>query len=1417
MKKIVAILIVAVVLIGGGIYFILPTNIDWDECVQNVSETVQKRTGLVLTVEGTPEFSMKPSPILKVGRINLKNIQDSTYDQLMTAVRGEILFDTGSLFRRKIKIKKITLFSPQFYFEMMPDGKWNWQIAILDRMRANPIIGFDNLTITDGKAEIKVDQFSNVRIWDKINASISTGSVQGSYSAEGNLDLFSSVFGFSLKVENFRSGQSPTLSLRLANALSESSFVFNGTYGLSDADRGIVTGGMTYDIRKPEPLFSMLYPDQKLPSVLFQPIVGNLNVSRNSQTKTLELSNILFKYGSSAATGKLAIQSLPAQENFVLPPEGQFDSQNDGLTNTNNSSEPKVGESQPVRLPKTINGSFIFSRLDADPFFDNVGKILDVFSQTNSGVSDTYNIDLLFDVVNYKKDVIHQLKTKVVSSAEGISFTDFSATLPSNAYVSGQGGLTLTKSPILSGNLSIEADSIRVVLNWLGIPIAEDIPQNLLRQLKMTTNFKVARSGFILQQLQGTLDQSDFSGDVAWRFGTHPAIRFSADISDLNVRSYFPEKSKQYAKTREEISKLSLTEKIKKLFDYLTILNDFDLSAQLKTNTFSWADINAENFKADFSVVKGHLKINEISGKKIAASTISLRGEAYGFGGDPRFDDFQVKVDAQQLSSLRQMWGFSSFQGVSSQDKMLFSATLTGSLQAMQIDTKVDFGALRFSAQGDIREVSPNIFDWNVQTSIYHENFRNFIRLFSDNYRPVLANPGTLNLKGRMLKSQDLFSLTDMTVQIGNNELDGSIKVTKDEKQHSVLDVQLHAKELAPLGLLPRMYFVDKLSVDTQNQENDTLLKDGVLSRFADKLSFSQKPFDFSFLKDYETNISLTADRLFFNSFMLSEVDSVVKLSAGKMVIDIRRSLWNQANFGGIFNLTLNGGILDFQGALRISALNVPAKLFNSKTVDISNVQSFVLNANMKANGTTTDELFSSLSAKGNVSFKEASVDQLNIRQFEQDLKNVPDVSKEMILDRLFQGKTQIQDFFADMTLQDHNFMLRPSKFMYDGKENKTAFFTYNYITKALSIGLSFPSGIVSVPDLVLSIQKEAAQPSVLTENVSSVFDAAEVEKRKMKEQEQKRIEEEQKKEREKVEKLKKDRSERLNNIEERVGRALTDLSEKLATVQSMAEKVYQVKKYEISLNKFLGTLKDLDANVKKLKAVDISEILETQIDDLENQVQTEYFDQEGEINSDYDTALIVGMRGAIFNDWNEGNEILRLQAKDHATHSDLKELAEHLDQMVKEIDTAKRLQLEAEAPDTNLEKLTIYQAQADAVLVKIKEIRKKTLEAIALKEQKIKQQREEEEKKKLAQAEKQKAKTILSINSSEQENKREAQGSIVRVSDQEDSTYSSVPSTSSEGQSSSILQPLSSDVSKEDTTINEKSEKANPVVIRKR
>lgn len=1421
MKKLIVIVSVLVVLIGAGIYFILPTNINWEKYTQELSAQVKAQTGLALTVQGTPVFSMKPSPVLKLGRITLGNTQGGSYPQMMTAAGADIQFDTGLLFRRQIKIKKIVLSLPQMYFETLPNGKWNWQTAFFDKAGPDAKIGFDSLLVTGGTAEVRADKYTPPQQWDRINAELFADSIQGPFFFEGNVGALSSSFGFSLKVEKFVFGQSPEFTLRVINAPSESTFVFTGKYGLTEADRGLMTGGLNFEIRKPEQVFMILYPSEKLPPELFQPIIGNLKIQKNAQTRTAEYTDFLFKYGSSSATGKVMVRSLSPEEASALQAKEDEDDFGDEivLRDPNNPSEVVTLDDTPIvktklaehLLPKIVNGSFIFSRLDADPFFDNIGQVASFMAKTEyfGKTKDEYSVDLTFDTVNYKRDVIHQLKGRIKSAEDGLAFDRFSATLPSNAYVKASGILTLKKTALLSGQASLEADNIGAVLRWMSVPVPAEIPQNLLRQFNGSVDFKLAANGMILQKIKMNLDKIKASGGISIRFGTRPAIGLAADISELDTVLYFPEKTKEYTKLHEDFSQLAVVEKVDKIFAFLAFLNDMDMSVKAKVDKLSWADIKAENLSADFSVARGQMKIKEFSADKAFASSFAMQGDVSGFGGEPSFAGFSVNINAEQLSTLLQEIGLKLPGGISGQDKLKFTSKITGTPKMFDFETTADISVLSLSASGTAREISQGNYGWNAAAKIRHENFRNFVRLFTEKYRPILSNPGIFSFDGRILKENDLLHITDMQAGVGDNVFSGSLKLVENNGVPTVT-ADLISKVLAPLGMLPRANIMDSPSVlPIGDAAKNIWVKDGVVPEFIGEMSFSKKPFDFSFLGKYDASVSLRAESVYLNTLALSNVDSVFKISSGKINIDLRRAVWEGANVGGFINLTPEGDKLSAQTAFRLSQLNIPSAVFASRPIDLKDVTSLTVNVNVNGSGKSTNEVFHSLAGKGSVEFESAVLTGFDYKNAETGLASLTAATQDAYKKAVLEGMTELKGFSAEAVLKDGIITFKPVSFAAGSEESKASSAVYNFEDKGFTAELVFPLNNREIPDAVVKIVNTPDHSGGVSQNLQEIIDKNLAIFAAQKEMEFQKIQERQREAQEVQEKRQQELRDRLGRLDEKLTLFTSDLNKRIETVKPYAEKVYQAEKYNLFLKRMLNAAVNLTGELNQARRGPLQPAV---VLGLEARAKGEIFGKESEIESNYNSALAVGTKGLIFDMVTQSNEALMYGAKMKTLHPDLELIPGLVDSIMKQLDTLKEIQKKSDA-ETNLPQQLVLVAEAEVSFEKVGEMRGEIDELIARKNERIAAEQKalqeiEAEKRRL---EEERARAAAEAAAAEEARKaaelKERQRTIFRRDGS-----GSVPAPSSS--SAATLQPLTPAA---EETKPADAEPAKPAIIRRR
>lgn len=116
MKKFLFVVFLILAVAGGVVYYVMPSNYDWDGYVKEVTEQVRKQTGLTLRIQGKPQFFMTPSPSLKVGAVTLSNVREGTFPQILEAQSAEFQFDKGLALKRQVHVKKSFLRIPSCFW-----------------------------------------------------------------------------------------------------------------------------------------------------------------------------------------------------------------------------------------------------------------------------------------------------------------------------------------------------------------------------------------------------------------------------------------------------------------------------------------------------------------------------------------------------------------------------------------------------------------------------------------------------------------------------------------------------------------------------------------------------------------------------------------------------------------------------------------------------------------------------------------------------------------------------------------------------------------------------------------------------------------------------------------------------------------------------------------------------------------------------------------------------------------------------------------------------------------------------------------------------------------------------------------------------------------------------------------------------
>lgn len=1359
MKKTLIILFVVLALLGGVAYFVLPTTINWGDYIQEVSAAVKKSTGRSLVVQGTPVFTMRPVPVLKIGKLTMTNAAGASMPNMMTAEGAEIQFDAGALFRRQTKIKKITLFSPKFFVEDLQDGTPNWQPSFLLRAPSGKGVGFESLLVKNGSAFVRADKYSEPQSWNNINAEVFADTMQGPFFLEGNLSALSTTFGFSMKIEKIEPGKSPEFNLRLLNAPAEATFSFSGGYGAKDGDKDALEGNVNFEIRKTAQAAKILFPDAKaLPADLFQPLVGNLTVKSKSSERLTELSEVLFKFGTSSATGKVEIKRLSpeekaARETAAPAGEEEEDEEEIFLIDPDRPNERFSLKGLPEKLnihenalPKIIKGEFLFSQFAADPLVKNAAALIDFISETGekSSSDDEFDIKVAFDTAELHGDLIRQMKMTFSEDAKGIKISDIQASLPGNADIAGNIVLDMSgRQPVFDGEGRIEADNVGALLKWGGLKVPEEIPQNLLRTFLMSAKFKAAKNGAVIENADISLDQMKIKGALSLRTVGRKAVAVTADANELNFDAYFPKSREEALKKHEEFfsQNLSFPQKIRRIFDELAFVNDTDIVLNLKSGQFSWGNVKADSVEADLSASRGYMQIKNFAVKNFASASFDISGGASGFGGTPLFKNLRIGFDTKRLNDFMKAVGISLPKEITRSDTLNISAETDGTLDAFDFGADAKMGEFNAVATGSVENVLSDP-DYTMQLSLKHENLRNFARLFTDKYRPALANPGVFSGTVHVVKNGNVWQLSDIDFNIGENGLSGSARYDANAKMPK-LSAVLASGRLEPFSFLPRLNFLDPADVDmsTTTTAEGSKEKQGfnLFSSLMKKRDFQKNQLDFSFLGNYEADIQLKAETLVFDKLVLNDVDLGLNLTPADVKLDIRHALWEGANVVSIATFKIEPDKSpSVVWRTRLADLPAVSKAFGSKGLDLS-YQKMTIDINLSSQGKTANDMVNALLGGGRISFSNPVLEGVDFAGMENALSARGQAARDALLNSAKTGKTLLSELYAPYRVADGEIKFDPITVTYNQNTSKSSNLSYDYKKRRLNymigINLTSPSMLDVVrermPEFEVRGVGEIGAVAVsdnASELANTMADIEEEAEAQRKAEEERRVKEEE----ERQKNIQNELSEEYSRLENELGIRIDDLKLKIDSLKPYDGKVYSVQKYLIPLrnvlkswNKFLDDVKAEKEAPKTQEALD-KRRLSLQEDVLSKLPETEQV---------YFSAQLEGARGLIENRQIQARKWLEQAAKIKASYPEEKEIASAADLISQEIKKLDDFVVQAEKTE-DYHPLTLMIADADAVFEKIKksfesaeQAAKKKAEEIKAKEE-AKRKAEEERKK---------------------------------------------------------------------------------------
>ncbi len=215
MRKILIGVVVLIALLVVAL-LVAPGFIDWNRYKPEIARMAEQATGRRLAIDGDLSLSILPAPTLSAHTLRLANLDGAATPDMLRLKALDIRIGLLALLSGTIEVESVTLVEPEVEFEVLADGRRNWEFTPAGgtgapaASAAEPEGGgpaeagagvgadalrLDRLSIENGTVSYFDGRTGRADRLEALDAEVSAQSLAGPFSADGKF-TWEEVFEF---------------------------------------------------------------------------------------------------------------------------------------------------------------------------------------------------------------------------------------------------------------------------------------------------------------------------------------------------------------------------------------------------------------------------------------------------------------------------------------------------------------------------------------------------------------------------------------------------------------------------------------------------------------------------------------------------------------------------------------------------------------------------------------------------------------------------------------------------------------------------------------------------------------------------------------------------------------------------------------------------------------------------------------------------------------------------------------------------------------------------------------------------------------------------------------------------------------------------------------------------------------------
>nr|WP_246500546.1 AsmA family protein [Azospirillum rugosum] len=781
----IAVLVVLAVLVGAVL--IVPGFIDWNSYKAQIAERVSSATGRAVELKGDIGLSLLPSPALTVRDARLANAPGGAEPDMARLKELDVRVALGPLLGGRIQVQSIRLIDPVFVFEVLPDGRFNWDLSGADRPPPPAgqgsgdglasAVSFDQVTVENGTILYRDARAGRSETLDRLDARIVAGSFTGPFQGQGSFR----ARGVPMRGEMFVSRLVEGAAVQVRAALS-----------MADTDATLRFAGIV----------------TKAPVGGGSRAQGDLRVEGADLARALD--SLTGKAAGQAAGGhgaanpalaqsfsvRTAVEASAAGASFTNL-EGQLGDTRATGTATLRSGGPEAGS--PARAEVTLG----LNRLDLDGWLDRgldragtSGGAAPSASAPTGGTAPAgpaagrpgsfalpegldAKLDLSVDAITYNGGIVRQGRVEANLSGGTLNIDRFSALLPGGSDFVAAGELAAANGqPALTLRMEANADNLRALLEWLKVDV-HAVPADRLRRASLSAQVQGRPGRVDVSGLDLRVDTSRLSGAVAYVDRGRPAFGARLDLDRLNLDAYLPQPADAGGAAApagaapangKGNAAASANGNARQPMTPARLLASVDANLDLTVGQLTVRGLPATGLHLDATAAGGALSVKQATVEDFAGLKGRLDGQAAGIA-PLRGAHLTLNVEAASLDGLSRVVSWPA--GAPDPEKIgpvKAQARLSGDADRLAVELSMDAVGGNLEAGGTVLNLEHNpSADLKLRTR--HPELGQLAALLSN--RAEAAAYGAMDLYAELAGTKKAFTLANIQGTVAGTSLRG--------------------------------------------------------------------------------------------------------------------------------------------------------------------------------------------------------------------------------------------------------------------------------------------------------------------------------------------------------------------------------------------------------------------------------------------------------------------------------------------------------------------------------------------------------------------------------------------------------------------------------------------------------------------